>query len=110
MTTAFDTKINGLFKKTDYDTKVRETEKKILDHNHDKYIATREFIRLIADNFPSRLYIANLATKSDIDDFVEKTDFHDKLKNLIKIVTSNKKKHAEVEGKLTDVTKKIAQI
>ena len=108
--TALDTKISGLFKKTGYDAKVSETEKKMLDHNHDKYIATREFIKLIADNFATRLKKANLATKSDIDDFVEKTDFDDKLKNLNKNVTSSKTKHAEVEGKLTDLTKKISQI
>ena len=29
--------------KTDYDTKVSENEKKVSDHNHDKYITTSEF-------------------------------------------------------------------
>ena len=32
--------INGLVKKTDYYTKIREIERKITDHNHDKYITT----------------------------------------------------------------------
>ena len=29
--------------KTDYNTKINEIEKKITDHDHDKYIATQEF-------------------------------------------------------------------
>ena len=33
---------------------------------------------------------ANLATKSDIDDFVEKTNFGDKLKNLKNKVAQKK--------------------
>ena len=33
-----------LVKKTDYDTKITETEKKLrTDHNHDKYITTLYF-------------------------------------------------------------------
>ena len=32
--------VSNLVKKTGYNTKVNETEKKITDHNHDKYIAT----------------------------------------------------------------------
>ena len=32
--------INGLVKKTDYYTKISEIERKIADHNHDKYITT----------------------------------------------------------------------
>ena len=51
---------------------------------------------------------ANLATKADIDDFVEKTYFDDKLKNLNKKVTSNKTKYLEAEKKLTDLTNEIA--
>ena len=34
-------------KKADYDTKIEETEKKILDHNHENYITTQEFNKLI---------------------------------------------------------------
>ena len=30
-------------KETDYKTKINEIEKKITDHDHDKYIATQEF-------------------------------------------------------------------
>ena len=30
-------------KKTNYDTNISELEKKLTDHNHDKYITTPEF-------------------------------------------------------------------
>ena len=42
---------------------------------------------ITAENFAARLAQANLGTKSDIADFVKKTDFDDKLKNLNKKVT-----------------------
>ena len=42
----------------------------------------------------------NLASKSDIANFVKKTDFHDKLKKLNEKVTSNKTKHLLVENEL----------
>ena len=35
-----------LVKKADYDTKIGKIEKKILDHNHDKYITTQELKKL----------------------------------------------------------------
>ena len=44
-----------LKKKTDYSTKINEIEKKITDHDHDKYITTQEFNKLTADNFDARL-------------------------------------------------------
>ena len=53
-------------------------------------ITIQEFNKLTSENFEVRLAQANLATKADIDDFVEQTDFNDKLKNLNKKVTSNK--------------------
>ena len=40
---------------------------------------------------------ASLADKDDIDDFVETTDFDDKLTNWNKTVALNKTKHAEAE-------------
>ena len=42
-------------KKTDYNTKINEIEKKITDHNHDKYITTPEFNKLTSQNFAARL-------------------------------------------------------
>ena len=68
--------------------------------DHDKYITTPEFNKLTAENFAARLAQANLASKSDIANFVKKTDFDDKLKNLNKKVTSNKTKHLLVENEL----------
>ena len=35
--------VPNLVKKTDYHTKTHEIEKKLTDHNHDKYITTQEF-------------------------------------------------------------------
>ena len=67
-------------KKTDYNTKINEVEKKITDHGHDKYITTPEFNKLTVENFAARLAQANLATKSDSANFVDKTDFDEKFK------------------------------
>ena len=91
---------DNLVKKADYNTKIAETEKKILDHDHSKYITTQEFNKLTAENFAARLAQAKLAFKADIDDFVQKTNFDEKLKNVNKKVTSNKTKHVEAENKL----------
>ena len=41
--------INSLSQKTDYDTKVTEIEKKLTDHNHEKYITTPAF-NAVADD------------------------------------------------------------
>ena len=90
---------DNLVKKADYNTKIAETEKKILDHDHSKYITTQEFNKLTAENFAARLAQAKLAFKADIDDFVQKTNFDEKLKNVNKKVTSNKTKHVEAENK-----------
>ena len=57
----------NLVKKTDYDTKVYEIEKKITDHSHDKYTATPGLNKLTAENFAARLAQANLVTKTDFD-------------------------------------------
>ena len=58
----------------------------------------------------ARLTQAKLAIKADIDGFVEKTDFEDKLKNVNKKVTSNKTEYVEAEKKLIDLRNKVAQI
>ena len=49
-----------------HNTKVIEIEKKLTDHNHDKYITTPEFNKLAADVFNARLAQANLITKTDL--------------------------------------------
>ena len=70
-----------MVKKVDYDTKISELEKKFTDHKHDKYITTREFDKLRAENFAARSAQANLVTK---------TDFDNKLKSLTKKLTQTK--------------------
>ena len=61
--------------------------KKKNDHDHDKYITTQEFNKLTSGNFAARPAQANSASKNDIANFINKTDFDDKLKNLKKKVT-----------------------
>ena len=78
--------VTNLVKKTDYSTKNSKIEKKITDHNHDKYNTTPEFNTFTAEMFDLRLKRASLASKSDIVNFVKKTYFDNKLKD----VTSDK--------------------
>ena len=60
---------------------INEIEKKTSGRDHsNKYITTQEF-KLKAENFAARSAEANLASKKDIDDFMKKIDFDDKLKN-----------------------------
>ena len=50
-------------KKTDYSTKIiSETEKKVADHKHDKYIITPEFNKIKTKDFSARLKQADLVT------------------------------------------------
>ena len=78
-------------KKTDYNKKINEIEKKITEYDHDKYIATPEFNKPTAENFAARLTPKNSVTK---------TDFEDKLKNLNQKINSNKTKHLLVENEI----------
>ena len=82
---------NNLVKKTDYNTKITEIEKKLTDHNHDKYITTPEFNKFTTDIFNARLAEANLITKIDFDT---------KLSSLNRKINSNKTKHLITEKKL----------
>ena len=61
------TDTSNLVRKTDYNTKITEIEKKITDHNHDKYITTPEFNTLATNFFNARIAQANLVTKTDFD-------------------------------------------
>ena len=81
--------INSLVKKTDYDVKITKLEKKLTDHNHDKYITTPEFNTLAADAFNARLAQANSITK---------TDFDAKLSSLNRNIIANKSKYLLVEN------------
>ena len=75
--------------KTDYNTKVSKIEKKVADHNHDKYITTPEFNKLTAEVFDARLAQTNLVIKKD---------FEGKLKIQNQKNNSNKAKHLLVEN------------
>ena len=59
--------VSNLVTKTDYNTKISEIEKKVSDHNHDKYINTPEFNKLTVENFKARLAQADLVTKTNFD-------------------------------------------
>ena len=88
--TAVENKIpdtSNLVKKTDYNTKITETEKKLTDHNHDKYITTTEFNKLATDAFNARIAQANL---------VKKTDFDNQLSDLNRKIVSNKTKDVSI--------------
>ena len=63
-------------------------------------ITTPELIKLIAENFAARLAQANLASKSDIANFAEKTDFDDRQRNLNTKIVPDNTKHFPVENKL----------
>ena len=52
----------------------------------------------MADTFALRLKQANLVSKSDIVNLVNKTYFDEKLKKLYKKITSNKTKNVLVEN------------
>ena len=78
-------------KKTNYDTKISELEKKLTDHNYDNYITTTEFNTLTACVFNARLARANL---------IAKTDFDAKLSSLNRKITPNKSKYLLVENEL----------
>ena len=69
-------------KKTDYKTKITKIEKKLTDHDHDKYSTTPEFSKLAQENL------------------VTKTDFRTKLISLNRKIDANKKKHLLVENEL----------
>ena len=78
--------------------------------DHTKNIITPEFNKITAEKVTTRLKQANLATKGDIVDFVKKTCFDNKLKNLNKKVTSNKLKHLPVENEFEKLQHKIDKL
>ena len=101
--------VSNLVKKTDYNTKISEIENNITKApDHDKYITTQGLNKLKSEHFTARLAQASLVSKSDIDNFVKKTHFDDKLKNLNNNVTSNRTK--PVENELNELSKKVKAI
>ena len=75
---------SSLVKKTNFDTKISELEKKLTDHNHEKYITTPEFNTFAASVINARLAQANLITEADFDA---------KMSSLNRKITLNKSKH-----------------
>ena len=86
--------VSNLDKKTDCNTKLKEIEKKVTHHNHDKYITTPEFNKFTAEIFAPRLAQTNLITK---------TDFNTKLIRLHRKNNSNKTKYLLVENELKEL-------
>ena len=89
---------SNLVKKTDYNTKINENEKKTTHHNFDRYITAPELNELTS----ARSKQTNLASKSDIANFLNKTDFNNKLKD----VTSNKNELNELWKKVKAIATK----
>ena len=83
---------NGLIKKTDYDTKITAIEKKITNHDHDKYITIPEFNTTAASTFNARF-----AAQTDL---IKKPEFDANLMGISDRVTKNKTKHLLVENGL----------
>ena len=88
--------VSSLVKKADYDTKISDIERKITDHDHDKYITTPEFNTMAANVFNARLAQANVKTK---------TDFDAKLSSFNKKITTSNTKHLLVESELKKLEK-----
>ena len=81
------------------------------DHDHCKYITAQEFNKLTVENFIARLGKSNLANKNDIANFVKKTNFDNKLKNLNKNELnglSKKVKALSTEGLTKDLLNKFS--
>ena len=53
-------------KKADYNTKISEIEKKILVHDHSKYITSKELNKLTPESLATRLAQEKLVTKDDM--------------------------------------------
>ena len=79
--------VSSLIKKTDYNTKIVEIEKKLTDLDHGKYITTPEFNTLAADVFNARLARANLVAKANFDNTV---------RSLNKKIAANKTKNESI--------------
>ena len=60
--------ITSLVKKTDYNANINEVEKKLTDHNHDKYITSPEFNNEIYDPL-------NIMKNSDLNEKVDRYFF-----------------------------------
>ena len=73
--------ISTLFKKKNYNSKISKIEKRITDHNRDKYITSPEFNNLVAKIFTAKLAHENLVKKTELDT---------KMRSLNQKISSNK--------------------
>ena len=78
-----------------YNTKICEIENNVAtDHDHDRYITTKEINKLTSEHFTARLAQANLASKSNNAIFVKKTDLNkNKLNELSKKLKQYQQKY-----------------
>ena len=83
--------VSSFVKKNDLNTKVKEIQNKLSNHNHDKYIDTPEFNKLAEDVLNARLAEANLITE---------TDFDTELLSPSRNVTKNKTRNLLVENEI----------
>ena len=88
--------LTDIQKKYDYNTEINEIEIKITDHTHNRRIITPEFSKFTKELFDLRLKKANLPSKSNIANFVNKIDFDNKLED----VTPNKNELNEQSAKI----------
>ena len=92
--------------KIGYIINVKDIDEKKKNPDQDKYITTSEFNQFSETIFDHRLKLRNLVSKSDIANFITKTCFDEKLRNINKEVTSNKTKHLKAGTNLTNLPKK----
>ena len=85
--------VSGLVKKTDYDAKIKDIER--------KYFSTTDYNKFTSDILDVKIKQKELVSKSDIDK---------KLINVSGKITENKRKQVEFEKEITDLTNKVAQI
>ena len=62
------------------------------DYDHDKYLTAQKGNKLTVENFSARLAQANLASKSDIANFAQKTDLN---KNKLNELSKKLKPHQQ---------------
>ena len=77
-------------------------KKRVTDHHYEKYFTTPKFNNFRAEIFELRLKRANLASKIDIANFVNKIDFDNKLKDI----TLNKNELNELSKKVKAISTK----
>ena len=73
-----------------------------------KYLVIVNILLLL--NFAARFKQAKLATKNDIADFVQQTDFDKKLISINKKIILNKTRHIEAEKKLNEQLTSYAKL